>query len=400
MKKASFVSLVLMVLAANSLVLAQPAKVLLLEPETEDALFSLACDVHIWMKASFGKNENFLVLLDLKQARDTLAKKGIYLSRCKTNNDYYKVGGVLHANKIIYTKLYSIDQQYIFSATVFDVINKQVLYQKETDVNIAYKKDLYDFTNNAVKELADTIFNIPNNILGKEEDTTITYGDFGLKKEGLDKLRALSDIIGKEEFDNVLKAKYKKTPVLKKSEKIFYPDSIRSKGIGGLVNLYALVNEEGNISRIELAQSSNSTLLDSLAKQAVHKFEYSPGIDSNGMAQKVWILIHVDFDLIKGAAEYGEFKAMEETPEIVKKVAPIYPPAAKANGDQGRVILYLLIDIDGRVKRVDIAISSGSTLLDEAATTAARQFIFTPAIAPGHIPVRVWIMYPVSFSLE
>lgn len=118
MKKASFVYLVLLVLTANSLVLAQPTKVLLLEPETEDALFSLACDVHIWMKASFGKSEKYLELLDLKQARDTLAKKGIYLSRCKTNNDYYKVGGVLHADKIIHTKLYSIDQQYIFSTTV------------------------------------------------------------------------------------------------------------------------------------------------------------------------------------------------------------------------------------------------------------------------------------------
>jgi TonB family protein len=44
--------------------------------------------------------------------------------------------------------------------------------------------------------------------------------------------------------------------------------------------------------------------------------------------------------------------------------------------------------------------SSGNTALDEAAVEAAKQNIFTPAIAPGGKPVRVWVMYPVVFKIK
>lgn len=96
----------------------------------------------------------------------------------------------------------------------------------------------------------------------------------------------------------------------------------------------------------------------------------------------------------------GEFKAMEKTPEIVKKVAPVYPSMAKSRGSSGKVILYLLIGTDGHVRQADIAKSSGFDDLDEAAVTAAKQFIFTPAVAPGGKTVPVWVMYPVTFSLN
>ncbi|MDP2808023.1 MAG: energy transducer TonB, partial [bacterium] len=96
----------------------------------------------------------------------------------------------------------------------------------------------------------------------------------------------------------------------------------------------------------------------------------------------------------------GEFKAMEKTPEIVKKVAPVYPSMAKQRGSSGKVILYLLIDTDGHVSRADVAKSSGFDDLDEAAVAAAKQCIFTPAMAPGGKAVRVWVMYPVTFTLE
>lgn len=96
----------------------------------------------------------------------------------------------------------------------------------------------------------------------------------------------------------------------------------------------------------------------------------------------------------------GIFYEMDKIPELVKKVAPVYPKEAKVNGIQGKVILYLLIDIDGTVKQVDIAASSGSVLLDDAAREAAHQFVFTPAILPGNKPVRVWVMYPVTFKLD
>jgi len=96
----------------------------------------------------------------------------------------------------------------------------------------------------------------------------------------------------------------------------------------------------------------------------------------------------------------GEFKAMEQTPEIIKKVAAVYPSMAKQRGSSGKVILYLLIGTDGHVQQADVAKTSGFADLDEAAVAAAKQFIFTPAKASGGKSVRVWVMYPITFTLE
>jgi periplasmic protein TonB len=67
---------------------------------------------------------------------------------------------------------------------------------------------------------------------------------------------------------------------------------------------------------------------------------------------------------------------------------------------QGKVVLYLLIGKNGKVKQADIAKSSGSTTLDEAAKEVTSRIIFLPAVAPNGKIVRVWIKYPVSFSLK
>ena len=96
----------------------------------------------------------------------------------------------------------------------------------------------------------------------------------------------------------------------------------------------------------------------------------------------------------------GEFRADLKNPELVKKVAPAYPSMAKQRGSAGKVILYLLIGTDGHVQQADVAKTSGFDDLDEAAVAAAKQFIFTPGYAPGGKAVRVWVMYPITFTLE
>jgi protein TonB len=91
--------------------------------------------------------------------------------------------------------------------------------------------------------------------------------------------------------------------------------------------------------------------------------------------------------------------ALERFPELVKRVDPVYPSIAVSTGSQGRVCLQALLDIDGRVTRVEVSQSSGNPALDDAAVTAVRQWVFTPAIAPGGKPTRVWQSCPISFRL-
>ncbi|MCU0606770.1 MAG: energy transducer TonB [Candidatus Edwardsbacteria bacterium] len=93
------------------------------------------------------------------------------------------------------------------------------------------------------------------------------------------------------------------------------------------------------------------------------------------------------------------FTAMERYPELVTRIDPVYPSVDLTLGREGKVYVQLLLNTDGTVARAEIKKSSGSATLDDAAVTAVRQWVFTPAIAPGGKAVRVWQLYPVSFRI-
>ncbi|MDQ7798100.1 MAG: energy transducer TonB [Candidatus Edwardsbacteria bacterium] len=94
------------------------------------------------------------------------------------------------------------------------------------------------------------------------------------------------------------------------------------------------------------------------------------------------------------------YVAVDKAPEIVKAGKAEYPDIVKKAGIEGKVYLQLLIDFDGHVKMAVVAKSSGNVSLDEAAVEAGKQCIFTPAVAPGGKPVRVWVMWPVTFKIN
>ncbi len=79
--------------------------------------------------------------------------------------------------------------------------------------------------------------------------------------------------------------------------------------------------------------------------------------------------------------------------------APEYPDEARRNNEQGTVLLRVLVDVDGSVKRVEIAHSSGFELLDDAAReTVLCRWRFVPARAGG-IAVKSWVRVPIRFAL-
>jgi Ca-activated chloride channel family protein len=65
---------------------------------------------------------------------------------------------------------------------------------------------------------------------------------------------------------------------------------------------------------------------------------------------------------------------------------PIYPPSARDSGAQGKVVVEVLIDEQGKV--VEARAVSGHAFLQQAAVQAARQARFTPALLSGQ-PVKV-----------
>ncbi len=93
-----------------------------------------------------------------------------------------------------------------------------------------------------------------------------------------------------------------------------------------------------------------------------------------------------------------EFTFVEVLPRLVTKVIPVYPPLARDAGMEGAIKVRMLVGVDGRIRRAEIE-EKHASLFDEAALTAARQWIFTPATTDGH-PVMVWVRVPIVFRLH
>ncbi len=77
---------------------------------------------------------------------------------------------------------------------------------------------------------------------------------------------------------------------------------------------------------------------------------------------------------------------------------PPYPPMSKRTGEEGRVLLWVMVDADGSPSKVEVKTSSGSPRLDQAALEAVRKWTFVPA-RRGSEAVAAPVLVPVSFSL-
>jgi len=78
---------------------------------------------------------------------------------------------------------------------------------------------------------------------------------------------------------------------------------------------------------------------------------------------------------------------------------PAYPAMSRRVGEQGRVVLRVLVNPKGRADDVEIRSSSGHFRLDEAARDTVRRWRFVPA-KRGDQPVPAWVLIPISFRLE
>lgn len=79
--------------------------------------------------------------------------------------------------------------------------------------------------------------------------------------------------------------------------------------------------------------------------------------------------------------------------------APGYPPLSRRLGEQGRVLLRVLVSTNGDADTVDLEDSSGFSKLDEAAIKAVKKWRFVPAKRSNQ-PISAYVLVPVKFSLE
>ena len=78
---------------------------------------------------------------------------------------------------------------------------------------------------------------------------------------------------------------------------------------------------------------------------------------------------------------------------------PGYPAISKRMGEQGKVVLRVLIGTDGLPQKVEINKSSGYDRLDRQAQEAVMRWRFVPGKRNG-VPEAMWSLVPINFVLE
>ena len=89
----------------------------------------------------------------------------------------------------------------------------------------------------------------------------------------------------------------------------------------------------------------------------------------------------------------------DQPPVAINPVTPMsYPPALLEQGIEGRVLLRLFVDAQGKLipDSTRVAESSGYPALDSAALTGARELRFSPALRNGRA-VAAPFLQPVHF---
>jgi periplasmic protein TonB len=96
----------------------------------------------------------------------------------------------------------------------------------------------------------------------------------------------------------------------------------------------------------------------------------------------------------------GEFNAdaVDQIPQALHKVEPLYPQRARKQGVCGKVVLRFLVESDGRVTRPSIVEASPSGHFEQSAMDAIRHWRFKPGIYRGKA-VATWVVLPVHFNL-
>ncbi len=85
--------------------------------------------------------------------------------------------------------------------------------------------------------------------------------------------------------------------------------------------------------------------------------------------------------------------------DYLQNPKPAYPAMSKRLGEQGKVVVRVLIGVDGVVQKAEIRQSSGFERLDQAALMTAQRWRYVPG-KRGGVAEAMWFNVPINFVLE
>ena len=87
------------------------------------------------------------------------------------------------------------------------------------------------------------------------------------------------------------------------------------------------------------------------------------------------------------------------TADYLNNPKPVYPPLSKRLGEQGLVVVRVLIGADGLPVKSEVRQSSGFERLDLAALATTLKWRYVPGTRAGR-PEAMWFNVPINFVLE
>ena len=78
---------------------------------------------------------------------------------------------------------------------------------------------------------------------------------------------------------------------------------------------------------------------------------------------------------------------------------PLYPAVSKRLGEQGKIVLRVLIGTDGLPQKIEVKQSSGFERLDRQAADTVARWRFVPGTRNG-VPEAMWYLQPINFVLQ
>lgn len=169
-----------------------------------------------------------------------------------------------------------------------------------------------------------------------------------------------------------------------------YPAEAAAANQSGRVVLKLLVGTDGRVKDVVVETSEPAGVFDAATVEAARTWVLSPSIE-DGRPVEGWVRVPVDFDAASAAPA--------SLPNPVGNAPPRYPAEAFAAGQTGRVVLKVLVAVDGSVKDAVVEQSVPEGVFDAATLEAARQWRFEPSQVDGK-PVEGWVRVPVDYAMD
>lgn len=204
---------------------------------------------------------------------------------------------------------------------------------------------------------------------------------------------------------------------------VHYPEIARRAGIEGQVVVFAQIDVDGNVTDTMVKTSLGENGCDEAAIEAIKKTKWQPA-KRDGNPVKVWVSIPIIFklkqskiddsqspppapveqEILQNIDEEMKFVAYDIGPEPIGGFRAIqrnlhYPEIAQRAGIEGKVIVHVLIDENGKAVDTKVLRSLGENGCDEAAIAAVKKTKWRPALRDGN-PVKVWVSLPIIFKLS